>query len=427
MIQDIKKKLKRAFPRTYTVTRDAYHLAFDLFHTVLSRQKARKYPSLYRLYSPFFTFGVAVDSWKTRFPFPMEIGNPEKEQLILHCFNSITCENSFKHLYCFDPAADCLFRISPAAKHVLTFAKKNHIKLRLHVLVWHRQSNLSVFCRDYQCVYLDDDPKQLDPACLVSREELIQRLKTYIYGAAEYIYANGYADCISGWDVVNEAVSNHRNEFLRTNSLWMQIIGPEYIYYSFLYMREAGTRYAEQYKDLYGGLHINPRLFYNDYNEWFPKKQEKIIRLLRDTVLNPDHLIQSDAVNPDGNGTLLDDGLVDGIGMQGHLDTNVDVSQFMSAMKAYNELTGLVHVTELDVANRNYPDTEKTALLYNELFQAFVDAVKNGIGLESVTVWGLMDDRAYKREKHITLLFDEKLNPKKEFYAVVEAVKDDHG
>ncbi|MCR5373500.1 MAG: endo-1,4-beta-xylanase, partial [Solobacterium sp.] len=152
----------------------------------------------------------------------------------------------------------------------------------------------------------------------------------------------------------------------------------------------------------------------------------KIIRLLRDTVLNPDHLIQSDAINPDGNGTLLGDGLVDGIGMQGHIDTSTDVSRFMSAMKAYNELTGLVHVTELDVANPKYPDSEEPALLYHELFQAFVDAVKSGIGLESVTVWGLKDDRAYKREKHISLLFDEKLQPKKEFYAVVEAAKDDH-
>ena len=426
MIQDIKQKLKHAFPGSYAAARDAYHLVIGSFQNAWFRHEAGKHPSLYTLYRPYFALGVSADSRKVGPRTLMEIGNPAKEQLILHCFSSVTCENSFKHICCFDPSSDSLFRIHPGAEHVLGFVKKNHLKIRIHTLVWHNQNNLSVFCKDYQCVYLDDDHEQLDAACLVGRDELIRRLKVYIYGMMEYIYANEYADCISGWDVVNEAVSGHEDEFLRTNSLWMRIIGPEYIYYSYLYAREAAVLYAEQYKDLYGGVRIRQRLFYNDYNEWFPEKQEKIIRLLRDTVLNPDHSIQSDAVNPDGNGTLLGDGLVDGIGMQGHIYASTDVLQYMSAMKAYSSLTGLVHVTELDVVDPHGTGSDKAALLYRRLFKAFINAAKDGAGPESVTFWGLTDDRAWKREKHLSLLFDAHRRPKKEFYAVAEAVQDDH-
>ena len=151
---------------------------------------------------------------------------------------------------------------------------------------------------------------------------------------------------------------------------------------------------------------------------------EKIIRLLRDTILNPDHEIQSPVIRSDGNGTLLSDGLVDEIGMQGHVDTALDIGQYISSMRVYSDLTGLVHVTELDMMNNAYPDTEKPALVYKELFKAFIKAVQEDIRLGSVTIWGLTDDRSWRKEKQASLLFDAQSRPKKEFYAVAEAVKD---
>ena len=417
MIRKAKKLIKHCFPNGYKAIRKVYHRS----RSVLWDLRLLRLPPLHTLYRPYFDLGVSAEA-KTIWPGSSgEIGDPRKEKLILRCFNSITFENSFKPGFNFDPESETLFGIHPAAEEMLRFVKEHHLKMRMHVLVWHNQNDPAFFCRDFHCVYLDDE--QPDPECLVSREELLHRMRSYIYGLVEYIYANGYADCISGWDVVNEALSDNNNEFFR-NSLWFRIVGPEYIYHAFLFTREAVSLYAEQYRHLYSGVKVHQFLFYNDYNEWFPEKQEKIIRLLRDTILNPDHEIQSPVIRPDGNGTLLSDGLVDGIGMQGHVDTVLDIGQYISSMRVYSDLTGLVHVTELDMMNNAYPDTEKPALVYKELFKAFIKAVQEGIRLGSVTIWGLTDDRSWRKEKLASLLFDAQSRPKKEFYAVAEAVKD---
>lgn len=83
---------------------------------------------------------------------------------------------------------------------------------------------------------------------------MLERLKTYIYGVLEYTYRNGYADIIYAWDVVNEACDESQPDGLR-NSYWYQIIGPDYLYYCFLYAREAEVLYSNQYASLYG---LNP-------------------------------------------------------------------------------------------------------------------------------------------------------------------------
>lgn len=99
----------------------------------------------------------------------------------------------------------------------------------------------------------------------------------------EYTYKNGYADVIYAWDVVNEAADENQYDGLR-RSYWYQIIGPDYLYYAFLYAREAETLYAKQYASLYGLdadtddlSSIQPKLFYNDYNEWFGSRSDAII------------------------------------------------------------------------------------------------------------------------------------------------------
>lgn len=106
------------------------------------------------------------------------------------------------------------------------------------------------FCKDFKAYsggnLTVSDTDVLDEDCLVSREVLLERLKTYIYGVLEYTYRNGYADIIYAWDVVNEACDESQPDGLR-NSYWYQIIGPDYLYYCFLYAREAEVLYSNQY------------------------------------------------------------------------------------------------------------------------------------------------------------------------------------
>ncbi|MGN0143321.1 MAG: endo-1,4-beta-xylanase [Roseburia sp.] len=393
------------------------------------------YELLDELYEDYFLLGAAcqaIDHWNDP---TAEIGNKDKEKLLSAQFNSMTFGNEFKPAYNFDSSSDTLFQVDFAAEELLNWAKENGMKVRGHVLVWHSQVDPSIFATDYQA-YSDgkitrSDTAKLDEECLVDREELLERLKRYIYGVLEYTYQNGYADIIYAWDVVNEAADESQPDGLR-RSYWYQIIGPDYLYYAFLYAREAETLYAKQYASLYGLdadkddlSSIEPKLFYNDYNEWFGTRSDAIVRFLTEEPWNENHeKVTSDVINPEGDGTIYGDGLLDGIGMQGHLDDTQSIEQYMTALEKYNAAVPEIHITELDVgrtgtdANADYYQ----AKFYYEFFSRLIEEVKDGVNLTSVTLWGLTDDASWRRDSN-PLLFNGDLSKKPAFEAMVMAAK----
>ncbi|MBO4900302.1 MAG: endo-1,4-beta-xylanase [Lachnospiraceae bacterium] len=393
------------------------------------------YTELDDLYSDYFRIGVAVqaiDHWNDP---TAEIGNPDKEDLIDRCFNSMTFGNELKPAYNFDPKSETLFTVDRAAEELLIWAKEHDMPVRGHTLVWHSQVNPAIFAKDFKATVngkeTTDWDAKLDEDCLVSRDELIKRLKTYIYGAIEYTYAGGFGDVIYAWDVVNEAVDEKSEGGFR-NSYWKQIIGPEFLYYSFLFAREACVKYSREYADLYGidssdpdadYSAIMPELFYNDYNEWFSAKSEVIVRFISEDQFNPGQsMIKSDVIAEGGNGTILGDGLIDGIGMQGHLDSTQNINEYTRALEKYDECIGNVHITELDVGINGNGDAAyyKQAQFYYKFFTALMDEVDNGIGLSCVTFWGLTDDASWRRGAN-PLLFNANLSAKSAYDALVMA------
>lgn len=252
------------------------------------------YESLKDLYKDYFKFGVACESIANFNNELCEIGNPYKEALILQEFNSITFGNELKPEYNMgykdDSATETYlpFVINPSAKEMLDFAKDNDIKLRGHVLVSQSQCPDAIFCKNYIPVYKDAAHKALDPSCFVSKDVMLQRLESYIYSTMEYMYENGYGATIYAWDVVNEAVEPGTNEYNLRDSYWYKTIGPDYVYYAFKYARESSKKFATQYADCYdldpsnpNELNtIEPKLFYNDYNEYQQNKRDAIIGLL---------------------------------------------------------------------------------------------------------------------------------------------------
>lgn len=247
----------------------------------------------------------------------------------------------------------------------------------------------------------------------------------------EYTYRNGYARNIYAWDVVNEAADEQNEDGLR-RSYWYKIIGPDYLYYAFLYAREAETIYARQYAADYGLdaetddlSEIMPRLFYNDYNEWFEDRSDKIVKFLTQDKWNENHAkVQSDVIVPDGDGTIYGDGLLDGIGMQGHLNDTQDIEQYMRALQKYSAEVDEVHITELDVGCSRTDETAYyyQAKLYYDFFLRLIAEVENGAKLTSVTVWGLTDDASWRVDAN-PLLFYGNLEKKPAFDAVVMAAK----
>ena len=196
-------------------------------------------------YREYFRIGTAVERIHDRFT-NNEIGNPDKEALIVKEFSSMTCANELKPAYNMgwnSPEAkeDFLpFVINPNAKVMLDFAKANGIKVRGHVMVWHSQCAQEAFCKGYKPVTIPTDPEKLkenprlkfferlDPVCFVDRDTMLKRLESYIHSLVEYMYREGYASTIYAWDVVNEAIElADKTETGLRNSYWYQVIGDD--------------------------------------------------------------------------------------------------------------------------------------------------------------------------------------------------------
>lgn len=392
------------------------------------------YEKLDEVFGDDFKVGVAVqaiDHWNDP---TAEIGNPDKEELIRQQFNSITFGNELKPAYNFDKDSKALFTVDPAAEELLSWGKENGIPVRGHCLVWHSQVNPSIFAKDFVALSggreTFSEKDELDGDCLVTREELLERLRTYIRGAMEYVYANGYGDVVYAWDVVNEAVDEKEDDGLR-RSYWYRIIGPDYLYYCFLYAREAEIEFSRQYAADYGLdpegdlSAIQPKLFYNDYNEWYASRAKIIVRFLTEDPFNEGHAkVESPVINKDGDGTIYGDGLVDGVGMQGHLDDTQNLDTYMKALEEYDAAVHLVHITELDVGKTSHgSDAEfKQAKFFYDFFTRLKEERAKGVNLDCVTFWGLTDDASWRHGAD-PLLFYGNLDKKPAFDACVMAAK----
>ncbi len=393
-----------------------------------------EYESLAEVYKDYFKVGAACEAISHWNQSNKEIGNPYKEAVLSRIFNSITSGNELKPAYNFDKTSESLFKINRAGNEMLTWAKENGVAMRFHVLLWHSQVSPHFFAKDFKAtskgVPTNSDSSELDEECLVDRETLIERMRSYIYGAIEYIYANDFAQTIYAIDVVNEAVDESQDDGLR-RSYWYRIIGPEFLYYAFLFAREAEVKYSKEYAASYGLdpngdlSSILPKLYYNDYNEWFPERVNVVTDFVTNRPWNADQkMIASSVIKAGGNGTLAGDGLIDGIGMQGHLSDNNNVEQYIKAMRQYDAIVDEVQVTELDVkcTHRGENQWYYQAKFYYDLFKAMIDARKDGVNLTSVTVWGLTDDASWITDGY-PLLFTYNLTAKPAYYGVLMAGK----
>lgn len=331
------------------------------------------YPSLKDTYADYFRMGVCVN--------PVTVSKPEYSSLIVSQFNSVTNENNLKPEAIIDRAAT-LADVEANREHFildfsavtgeLDFAVANGLAVRGHTLIWHSQTPDFIFYEDY-------DPK----GKLAGRELMLKRMENYMCDVFTWVDAN-YPDLFYAWDIANECIDD--NGGLR-DSLWRQTIGDDYLEYAFAYAR----KYAPS----------SIALFYNDYNASQSGKQADII-----AALTP----------------VAEAGNLDGIGMQGHIDTTLSPARFTFAAKKYAEsLSVIIHVTELDVVSPTGGNPETLqGLYYGRLFQTLIDAKNSGVPIESVSIWGLTDSLSWKAGDK-PLLFHDDLTPKTAFDEIIAA------
>jgi endo-1,4-beta-xylanase len=231
-----------------------------------------------------------------------------------------------------------------------------------------------------------------------SRDELLQRMREHIHTVV-----GRYKGKIKAWHVVNEAIADGGTNILR-NSLWLEIIGPDFIAKAFEYAHEADP---------------DAILRYNDYGLENPSKRRKLITLIKS--LQEQHVP------------------VMAIGSQAHLNVSTSFEAMDQALTEMETLGLPIHITELDVNSaqggqrntgadvaNNAATTQgglvddanrKLADAYAGLFRAFV---KHDKSVKLVTFWGVNDGVSWRAQGR-PLLFDANDQPKPAFEAVIRA------
>jgi len=344
--------------------------------------------------------------------------------LLKQQFNQITAENDTKwqHIHPREGADGYEFGPTDA---LVSFGLSNNMQVVGHTLVWHSQTPNWVFAGT------NPPPPSATNAAPVaaantnapgtnrfgrggfgggfgrytgpraSRDELLRRMRDHIHTVV-----GRYKGRIKVWDVVNEALADGPGTNILRNSLWLEIIGPDFIAKAFQYAHEADPAAI---------------LRYNDYGLENPAKRKKLITLIKS--------LQQQKVP------------VQAIGSQAHVNV---LTSFETMDKALTEIATLglpIHITELDVnsaaggqrgfgadISANPSATQgglvsdadkKLADAYVGIFRAFL---KHRDSVKVVTFWGANDANSW-RANGKPLLFDGNSQPKPAFDAVIAEAK----
>jgi endo-1,4-beta-xylanase len=320
---------------------------------------------------------------------------PNDWALLFSQFEMVTPENCMK-TQSLQPQ-EGKFNFATSDRFV-TFAKDNKLEVVGHCLVWAKDDRTSDWW------FTEGDAP-------TSKAKLLDRMKTHIDTVV-----SRYAKDVTMWDVVNEAIDDGSQGYLR-DSIWTRTTGEEFMVKAFQFTREKAPEAL---------------LIYNDYNCEYPGKREKTIRLLQ---------------------SLKDQGApIDAFGMQGHFE--IDTIKFDDLELLLNDMRKLglkVVVSELDIdvvprsrwwaeGGKYREEMSKTdpykegcppeilqrqADQYARLFELFK---KHEDVIARISFWNLHDGESWlnyfpwNRTNH-PLLFDRMGSPKPAFDAVIDAIK----
>lgn len=312
-------------------------------------------------YAPYFKVGVAFGTWDIE---------PKKDLITTH-FNSVTCANEMKPSSLVRPNGE--YNFGPADQ-IVALAKENNMAIHGHTYVWHNQTPKEFF-------------ENTTP------EKLLDTLRSHVQKVKEH-----YGE-LATFDAVNEAIEDKSEEYLR-DTPWRRVLGDDYIATVFRVIKEIVP---------------NTELYYNDYNDSFPEKREKILRLLK---------------------SLIAEGVpISGMGLQSHYNIfTPDVDEVKRSIEAYAALGLKLRISELDVSMYNHdigeqiswPNPEyskKQADFYGKLFKVYREYAKH---IDAVTFWGVADNDSWlngfpvRGRRNYPLLFDDNKQPKEAFYSVMD-------
>jgi endo-1,4-beta-xylanase len=321
-------------------------------------------------------------------------------------FNQITAENDMKWQLIHPREGSDGYDFAPADAFV-AFGQRNNMVLVGHTLVWHSQTPDWVFAGT------NPPPPGASEAATgpgfgrvysgprASRDELLERMREHIHTVV-----GRYKGKVKAWDVVNEAIPDGSGTNVLRNSLWLQIIGPDYIAKAFQYAHEADP---------------DAILRYNDYGLENPAKRQRLITLVRSLQEQnaPIHAIGSQAhVNVSTTFETMDQKLTDlaTLGLPIHI-TELDVN---TASRGQRGTGADIAANQTATQGGQVEDANRRlAEAYAGIFRAFL---KHRDSIEMVTFWGVNDAVSWRRAG-TPLLFDGDNEPKPAFHAVIAESK----
>ena len=342
--------------------------------------------------------------------------NAKDVALVKEQFNQISPENDLKWQLIHPREGTDGYDFGPADAFV-NFGLSNNMYLVGHTLVWHSQTPNWVFAGTNPPpagATVNTNATGTNQVARggfggfgryngprASRDELLQRMRDHIHTVV-----GRYKGKIKSWDVVNEALADGGATNYLRNSLWLEIIGPDFIAKAFQYAHEADP---------------DAILRYNDYGLENPIKRKKLITLIKS--------LQAEKVP------------VHAIGSQAHINVSTTFDTMDQALTEMATLGLPIHITELDVntaaagqrgvgadISANATTTQgglvseadkKQSEAYAGIFRAFL---KHSDKVKMVTFWGA-DDAVSWRAQGKPLLFDAECKPKPAFDAVIAEAK----
>ncbi|HYK69261.1 MAG TPA: endo-1,4-beta-xylanase [Streptosporangiaceae bacterium] len=267
------------------------------------------------------------------------------------------------------------------ADNLVQFAEQHKQLVRGHTLLWHNQL-----------------PGWLTTGVAngtISKSQLMDLLEAHIFTEV-----GRYRGRIWQWDVANEFFTDSNPSGINPNDFWVSNLGTGIIPQAFRWARQADP---------------HALLMYNDYN------------IAGEDGSNA----KSDAVSAWVQ-QMLDQGVpVDGVGDQGHLDTQYGFpTKMQQDFERYASLGLKVAVTEADV--RTFVDGPTTQnptdhLAFFAQPYEFDQMMKAALAVPEVisfTVWGFSDDESWipgffkNPQEGYATIYDIHLNPKPAYYAL---------
>ncbi len=363
--------------------------SFLIFLAMFLSSDAFAQPSLKEAFKNYFLIGAAIN--KNQIFGKDTIGS----NIVKKQFNTVSPENDLKWEAIHSKPDE--YNFETADKYV-AFGEKHKMFIIGHALVWHNQTP--------DWVFKDNGGKY------VTRDVLLKRMREHINTVV-----GRYKGRIKGWDVVNEAVNDDGT--LR-QSLWLKIIGEDFISKAFEFAHEADP---------------NAELYYNDYLLEIPAKRRGAIELVKRLQM---HKIPINAVGLQGHDTLTFPTLAEqdktitefaNLGIKVNI-TELDIS-VLPDPEGFNGAEVTVNFAlqeKLNPYKNSLPDRiqKQLANRYAELFGVFLKHHKD---ISRVTFWNVTDKESWlnnfpvRGRTNYPLLFDRDGKAKPAFDAVIRSAR----